>query len=1017
MVTMNAYSRERWEKWIFSGLGVSVVIYCLAVLGFVATNPDLGLRFLLVEDQFPRGEASQGLMIRQTSQRLFSDPEFSPRSGDRLIEIAREPVSTFLHFAQRMYELRSVDVRPGGHLRSRGDLLDHADLLPEVVEVDGELLVEVRYLREGTSVRGWLPLHSLPWQEVALTFVWFLLEFGIFAVGALAFWSRPFDRQARVFYAMCIVTLGGFVGGYHWWMIAGSLWLTVPFIVCAMLVPVLTLHFFLVYPEPKPPLSGHPVGTMLALYSVPVVWMIGLIGLLESAWWAFASNGADPRIPPVLRLLDRGIFIYLGIAAGYFVTALMALANSFFTARNAIQHSQVKWILWAAVVATLPVGYSLYLAHFQKERFALGAASLPMFTASLLFMLAYAVGIVRYKLMLIDQILSRGMVYYILRLVVTVAFSVAIALSSLAGLFRNAQLEQQIPVVVGLVVVAVLLLTWSRDRMQELIDRKFFREKFQLDKALQRMNQSTGGLADPEVLGRRMLSSCRELLGVEQAAIYLRDAQAGVFRMVAAEGIDRAPLNFANDQELLSLLESDANLHVAGGETDESPSQTQILLRQLDIDLVHALEMDGHLAGVLMLGAKRNGTRYTAEDLALLASLGQITSVALYGARVHQTATRLNDELQIKIEKIAEQQRLISMLQAEITSRQQVVAPAESEPFRRDLIKGSSPAIRSVLETVRKVSGSQSSVLIRGESGTGKELLAQAIHDNSSRRGAPIVSVHCGALSPGLLESELFGHVKGSFTGAHRDKIGRFEMADGGTLFLDEIGDISLDTQIKLLRVLQEREFEPVGGSKPLRVDVRLIAATHQNLERLIAEGKFREDLFYRLNVISITLPALRDRADDIIELALHFLTQSAERAGKRITHFEEPVMETLKRYPWPGNIRELENAIERSVVMAEGPSITIADLPVAIIEARNARVHMLETKPVSFLVGGHSDGDSLFGKTVGAAEKNRVSRAAERQQLVDALFKSGGNKAEAARLLKLPRSTFFSKLKKYGLD
>jgi transcriptional regulator with GAF, ATPase, and Fis domain len=1022
---MNSYSRETWEKWLFSGLGVAVVIYCLAVVGFVATNPDLGLRFLLVEDPVPEGvEPPPGLKIRQIANSSVVDPRFSPRSGDRLVEIAREPVSTFLHFAQRMFDLRSAEVRLGGSVQSRRDLLDQAnlppeeaDMLPEVVEFDGERLVEVKYLRDGKLLRGWLPLHSLPWQEVAQTFIWFLLEFGIFAVGALAFWSRPFDRQARVFYAMCIVTLGGFVGGYHWWMIAGSLWLTVPFVICAMLVPVVTLHFFLVYPEPKPPLASHPAWTMLALYTVPVLWTGGLIGLLEFAWWVFAQNGTDARIPQVLQLLDEGIFIYLGIAAGYFLTTLVALANSFFTTRNAILHSQVKWILWAAVVATLPVGHSLYLAHFQKERFALGAASLPMFTASLLFMLAYAVGIVRYKLMLIDQILSRGMVYYMLSLAVTIAFSLAIALSSLAGMFRNAQLEQQMPVVIGLVVVAVLLLTWSRDRLQELIDRKFFREKFQLDKALQRMNQSAGGLADPEVLGRRMLSSCRELLGVEQAAIYLRDAQAGVFRMLAAEGIDRAPLKFANDQELLGLLESEANLHLDDGEADESPSQTQVLLRQLDIDLVHALEMDGHLAGVLMLGAKRNGTRYTAEDLALLASLGQITSVALYGARVHQTANRLNDELQIKLEKIAEQQRLISMLQAEITSRQQVVAPAESEPFRRDLIKGSSPAIRNVLETVRKVSGSQSSVLVRGESGTGKELLAQAIHDNSPRRGGPIVSVHCGALSPGLLESELFGHVKGSFTGAHRDKIGRFEMADGGTLFLDEIGDISLDTQIKLLRVLQEREFEPVGGSKHLRVDVRLIAATHQNLERLISEGKFREDLFYRLNVISITLPALRERADDIIELALHFLTRSAERAGKRITHFEEPVMEALRRYSWPGNIRELENAIERAVVMAEGPAITIHDLPMAILEARGLRGQVLETKPAPFLADGSSGGDFPYEVAIGAIETGRISRTTERQRLVDALFKSGGNKAEAARLLGLPRSTFFSKLKKYGLD
>jgi transcriptional regulator with GAF, ATPase, and Fis domain len=347
------------------------------------------------------------------------------------------------------------------------------------------------------------------------------------------------------------------------------------------------------------------------------------------------------------------------------------------------------------------------------------------------------------------------------------------------------------------------------------------------------------------------------------------------------------------------------------------------------------------------------------------------------------------------------------------------------------------------------VSSSQSSVLIRGESGTGKELLAAALHDNSARRNGPMVGVHCGALSAGLLESELFGHVKGSFTGAHRDKVGRFEMANGGTLFLDEIGDISLDTQIKLLRVLQEREFEPVGGTRTVQVDVRLIAATHQNLEKLILEGKFREDLFYRLNVISILLPPLRERADDIIELALYFLNRAAERAGKRITHLGESAIDALKRYPWPGNIRELENAIERSVVMAEGQEITLHDLPAEIVASAGRPLRIIETKP---LVAGpltqprfspvptapvatssetprksrsadHAPVDITSsntpnGTTGAAAGKTSSSEfPPERLALAEALNKAGGNKAEAARLLGIPRSTFFSRLKKHGFE
>src|SRR5205807_1292362 len=237
----------------------------------------------------------------------------------------------------------------------------------------------------------------------------------------------------------------------------------------------------------------------------------------------------------------------------------------------------------------------------------------------------------------------------------------------------------------------------------------------------------------------------------------------------------------------------------------------------------------------------------------------------------------LNRDLHAKVQKISEQQRRILALQSQLTRQTVPTGPAAAAAPSSQVrspggIIGSSAVVQRLLQLVHKVSASPSAVLIRGESGTGKELFARALHENSPRAGKAFVKVHCAALSPGLLESELFGHVKGAFTGAHRDKVGRFELADGGTLFLDEIGDISLEMQTKLLRVLQEMTFERVGSSDPVHVDVRLIAATHQDLEQLMDEGRFREDLYYRLNVFPITLPALRARAEDVPELALHFL-------------------------------------------------------------------------------------------------------------------------------------------------
>jgi transcriptional regulator with GAF, ATPase, and Fis domain len=314
--------------------------------------------------------------------------------------------------------------------------------------------------------------------------------------------------------------------------------------------------------------------------------------------------------------------------------------------------------------------------------------------------------------------------------------------------------------------------------------------------------------------------------------------------------------------------------------------------------------------------------------------------------------------------------------------------------------------VHQLLQLVKKVAASPAAVLIRGESGTGKELLARALHENSPRAGKPLIKVNCSALSPGLLESELFGHVKGAFTHALRDKAGRFELANGGTLFLDEIGDISPEVQTKLLRVLQEKTFERVGSSEPVHVDVRIIAATHQDLEQLIEQERFRKDLYYRLNVIPIAVPPLRQRCEDIPELTLHFLKQHAQQCGKHIEQVDDEAMVLLKSYDWPGNIRQLENVLQRAVVVAEGPAITVADLPGELVEEIDRQEELSPTK------NGDSD-QELTGIRGEREERDRR----ERERLVRALAAAHGNKSEAARALGLARSTLVSRLKKLGLS
>ncbi len=313
---------------------------------------------------------------------------------------------------------------------------------------------------------------------------------------------------------------------------------------------------------------------------------------------------------------------------------------------------------------------------------------------------------------------------------------------------------------------------------------------------------------------------------------------------------------------------------------------------------------------------------------------------------------------------------------------------------------GYSDPIKKIFYAIEKVSASDSTILIHGESGTGKELVARAIHFNSDRKNQPLVPVNCGAIPEELLESELFGHEKGSFTGAIRTRIGRFELAQGGTIFLDEIGDMSPALQVKMLRVIQEKEFERIGGVKTISVDVRVIAATNQNLEKAVAERKFREDLFYRINVIPLLLPPLRERGPDIAILANHFLIKFNKLKKKNITRISPDAIRCFMSYPWPGNVRELENLIEMLVVMKEeGQEFDVGDLPQKLLQQKNAE----SIAPPMTLTAEGLD----FNEMVCRLEKNL---------LVQALRKSHGVKNRAAKLLNLNRTTLVEKLKRFNL-
>ncbi|MEX2273668.1 MAG: sigma-54 dependent transcriptional regulator [Vicinamibacterales bacterium] len=430
----------------------------------------------------------------------------------------------------------------------------------------------------------------------------------------------------------------------------------------------------------------------------------------------------------------------------------------------------------------------------------------------------------------------------------------------------------------------------------------------------------------------------------------------------------------------------------AGHDADEAPNGLAA------IEKLHEGQFDVILTDVRMGGADGMDVLRTARALQPNAAVILMTAFGSINTAVE--AMRIGafdfvqkpfeiEEMEVKIEKAIEHRRLRHEIEYLRHTQQDIY------DFNR--IVGASGALTDVLEIVKKVARSNTTVLIRGETGTGKELIAGAVHHNSHRSGRNFVKVNCAALQENLLESELFGHEKGAFTGADKQRVGRFEQADGGTLFLDEIGDMSPNTQAKILRVLQEHEFERLGGTRTLKVDVRLIAATNRNLSTMVQSGQFREDLYYRLNVVAVDMPPLRDRKDDIPELAKFFQRRFAGELKKKIDGITPEALKLLMRYNWPGNIRELENAIERAMLLTEGPQIQPNDLRLGELAPSTA--------------SGEPQPAVRIPPTGIALEE------IERQAVVEALRMSNWVQKDAAELLSISPRVMNYKIKTLGIE
>jgi formate hydrogenlyase transcriptional activator len=493
---------------------------------------------------------------------------------------------------------------------------------------------------------------------------------------------------------------------------------------------------------------------------------------------------------------------------------------------------------------------------------------------------------------------------------------------------------------------------------------------------------------DPASLLRDLAAALRDHLRIEYLSFALLDPAAGSARLQLLQPVDatRAP-NPADTPTELPAGESPTAIVWESQEplwldvalsAGRLPTLTAALRRQgVETVCFVPLTTPRRRLGAMAFTSYRRLSPLP-EDIDFLTEVGRLVGLAVEASLARQELETANRRLAELTARLAEEKQY---LEEEIRTE-----------GRFGEIVGESPGLRDVLAQVEAVASTDSAVLITGETGTGKELVARAVHRLSPRTGRTFVKLNCAAIPTGLLESELFGHEKGAFTGAVERRLGRFELADGGTLFLDEVGDIPPELQPKLLRVLQEQEFERIGSGKTIKVDVRLVAATHRDLAKMVAEGRFRADLFYRLHVFPIALPPLRDRRADIPGLVRHFTRLFAKRSGKSVTSIPAETMARLQQYDWPGNVRELEHLVERAVILSPGPEL---------------RVPRVDLVPVS----GASPGPRI---TVGTSLKD-AERELIRRTLEECRWQVGGSKGAAARL-GMKRTTLLSRIKKLGL-
>ncbi|MFH5805057.1 sigma 54-interacting transcriptional regulator, partial [Alienimonas sp. DA493] len=926
-------------------IGTLALLAAIGAIAYASVSPDLRLRIVLADDP-----AAEGVTLVATDGlKVWGEPGADePRPGDLLKAIGDRAILSPVDFYDACDPLFEKTADDFGEAQSNDPsrrFQMQADY-PFVQDNAKRQYVRVLYSRPSEDPPGAAPrmayvrVQGVPVGRMGLLIVWLLLQIGLTIVGGMASWLRPFDRAARLFFLMSATTVVAVTGVSLWWALAHSTAALLPLTISAALLPSVTLHFFLSYPRALPVLRDHGFAVRLGLY-LPAGLAAGVMAAVVLLAARLAEDGSPTAHAVKERLLDAMAWAADGVmalAVAGFVLTLAALWAHWRRSTLRVERGQLRLILAAAVGSVPAALFLLYLAVWDRAGFLHIWGFLPVLWVSLLFAAAYTGGMVRYRLLRVNEVLRGGTRLLLARSALAIAAGACVALAARVDRALDVPLSPTGSTLVraGAAVLAATATFALFHVLRERLDRTFYREKYRLDRVLRSFS---GGENAARQAAADVVSACREVVGCEKAAVYLPDSEGdGLVRVAATD--DLFPERLSPD-ELAPGVPDDAE------EATHDPAPGPGPIRSAEVRAATGAETlvplpveegaEGAAAGWILLGPKEDRTALSAEDLTFLEALSRTAAAALREGRVRRELESLRSRVRRRDERRERLERRVASLEAELAGTLGGAAEAPAlDGFDRGGLRGDSPAMRQALSTAAKAARCDVTVLLRGESGTGKELLAHAIHANGRRAGGPLVAVHCAALSPALLESELFGHVKGAFTGADRDRPGRFEQADGGTLFLDEIGEVPAETQVKLLRALQERTFERVGGDKPISVDVRVIAATHRDLNAMIAAGTFRQDLFYRLNVLPIELPPLRERTEDLLDLADAFLHEAARKQDRAVTRIHPDAEAVLLRHRWPGNVRELRNTMERAVVLAESETVTLADLPAELAPLRD---------------------------------------------------------------------------------